>query len=65
MYSASQREVGEYSNRMRLEVGIEFLSSYPEGQCRLLETGISGFYLVQGLACKEYGPLFLVFVFFE
>ena len=31
MYSASQREIGEYSDRMRLEVGTELFSSYPEG----------------------------------
>ena len=65
MYSASHREVGEYSNRMRLEVGTKFFSSYLENQCRLLETGISGFYLGQGLSYKEYRPLFPVFVFFE
>ena len=32
MYSASQREIGEYSSRMRLEVGVEFFGGYPEGQ---------------------------------
>ena len=31
MYSASQREVGEYGNRMRLEVGTKLFSSYPKG----------------------------------
>ena len=45
MYSASQREVGEYSNRVRLEVGAEFFSNYFEGQCHLLEMGITGFCL--------------------
>ena len=65
MYSASHREVGEYGNRIRLEVGTGFFSSYPKGQCRLFETGISGFCLGQGLAYKEYGPLLPVFVFFE
>ena len=45
MYSASQWEVGEYSNRVCLEVGVEFFGSHPEGQCRMLETGISSFYL--------------------
>ena len=45
MYSASQRKVGEYSNRVRLEVGAEFFSDYPEGQCCLLETDVLGFYL--------------------
>ena len=65
MYSASQREVGEYSDRMRLEVRTKLFSSYPEGQCLLLETGISGFYVGQGLAYKEDGPLLPMFVFFE
>ena len=65
MYSASQREVAEYSNRMHLEVGTKFFSSYPESQCRQLETGISGFYLRQGLAYKEYRLVLSVFVFFE
>ena len=45
MYSASQREVGEYSNRVHLEVGVEFFGGYLEGQCRLLKTSISGFFL--------------------
>ena len=45
MYSASQRKIGEYSNRVRLEVGVEFFGGYPEGKCRLLDTGISGFCL--------------------
>ena len=27
MYSSSQRKVGEYSNRVRLEVGEEFLAA--------------------------------------
>ena len=45
MYSASQREVGEHSDKMRLEVGAKFFSGYPEGQSRLLETGILGFYV--------------------
>ena len=57
MYSASQRKVGEYSNRVCLEVGTEFFSNYPECQCRLLEKGISNFCLGQGLSYKEYGPL--------
>ena len=65
MYSASQREVGEYNNRVSLEVGKKFFRSYLKSQCRLLETGISGFCLRQGLAYKEYGPLLSVFVFFE
>ena len=65
MYNASQREVDEYSDRMALEVGTKFFSSYPESQCRLLETGISGFYLGQGLAYKEYRLLLRLFVFFE
>ena len=41
MYSASHREIGEYSNRVRLEVGTEFFSSYLEGQCCLLEKGLA------------------------
>ena len=65
MYGASQREVGEYSDRMRLEVRTKFFSSYLEGWCRLLETGISSFRLRQGLAYKEDRPLLPVFVFFE
>ena len=28
MYSASQREVGEYSDRVSLKVGTKFFSSY-------------------------------------
>ena len=45
MYSASQRKIGEYIDRVRLEVGTEVFGGYPEGQCRLLETGISVFHL--------------------
>ena len=45
MYSASQRKVGEHSNRVRLKVGAEFFGGYPEGQCRLFEMSIPGFYL--------------------
>ena len=45
MYSASQREVGEHNDKVRLEVGAEFFGGYPNGQSRLLETGISGFCL--------------------
>ena len=30
MYSASQRGVGEYNDRMRPEVGTKFFSSYLE-----------------------------------
>ena len=65
MYNASQREVGEYSDRMRLEVGTKFSRSYPDSQCCLLKTGISGFYFRQGLAYKEYKPLLSIFIFFE
>ena len=65
MYSACKREVGEYSHRVRLEVGTKFFSSYLESQCRLLETGISGFFFEQGLAYKEYTPLLPIFIFFE
>ena len=43
MYGASQRKVGEPNNRVRLEVGAEFSSGDPEGQCRLLEIGIPSF----------------------
>ena len=43
MYSASQREVGEHSDRVRLEVGAEFFCDHLEGQNRLLEAGISSF----------------------
>ena len=32
MYSASKREVGEYSDRVRLEVKTEFFSSHPNSQ---------------------------------
>ena len=45
MYNASQMEVGEYSNKVCLEVDTEFIGYCPEGQCRLLETGVSGFFL--------------------
>ena len=45
MYSASQREVGEHSDKVHLEVGAKFFGGYPEGQSRLLVTDISGFYL--------------------
>ena len=31
MYGASQRKVGKHSNRVRLEVGVEFFSGDPEG----------------------------------
>ena len=39
MYNASQREVSEYSNRVRLEVGTKFFRGYLKGQCCLLEAG--------------------------
>ena len=65
MYSASQREVGENSDGMRLEVGTKLFRNYIERQCRLLKTGILGFYLIQGLTYKEYKPLLLMFIFFE
>ena len=45
MYSASQREIGEYNDRVCLEVGTKFFSSDLENQCSLLKTGISGFRL--------------------
>ena len=45
MYSASQREVSEHSDRVRLEVGVEFFGNHPGGRSRLLETCISGFCL--------------------
>ena len=45
MYNASQREVGEHSDRVHLEVRAEFFSGHPEGQSRLLETVISSFCL--------------------
>ena len=50
---------------MRLEVGVEFFGGHLEGQSRLLETGILGFYLGLGLAYEEYGFRPLVLVFFE
>ena len=31
MYTASQREVGKHSDRVRLEVGAEFFGDYLEG----------------------------------
>ena len=65
MYSASQRKVGEYSDRMRLEVGTKFFSSYLESQCRLLKMGISGFFFEQGLTYNDYKPLLPVFIFFK
>ena len=45
MYNAFKGKVGKYSNRVRLEVGVEFISGYPEGQCRSLETDLLGFRL--------------------
>ena len=45
MYSVSRRKIGEYGNRVCLEVGAEVFGSYPKGQHRLLETGISSFCL--------------------
>ena len=45
MYNVSKRKVGEHNNRVRLEVGAELYGDYPEGQCCLLETGISSFCL--------------------
>ena len=65
MYSASLREVGEYNDRVRLEVGTKFFSNHLKSQCHLLETSILGFCLGQGRAYKEYMPLLLVFIFFE
>ena len=64
MYSAFEREVGEYNDRMRLEVGTKFFSNNSECQCCLLETSISGFYLGQGLAYEEHKSLLSVFIFF-
>ena len=46
MYGASQRKVGEHSNRVRPEVGMEFFNGDPESQCCLLETSIPGFCLI-------------------
>ena len=46
MYSASQWKIGEYIDMVRLEIGAEFFGSYLEGQCYLLEMGVTGFYLV-------------------
>ena len=43
MYNVSKRKVGEHNNRVRLEVGAELFGDNPEGQCCLLETGISSF----------------------
>ena len=51
-------KVGEYSNRVSLEVGTEFFSCYLEGQCRLLETGISGFCLDKDLLIENMGLCF-------
>ena len=65
MYSASQREVGEYNDRMLLEVGTKLFNNYLERQCHLLETGISGFCLGQRLAYKKYRPVLPMFIFFE
>ena len=45
MYGASQRKVGEHSNKVCFEVGAEFFNGDPEGQCRLLQTGVPGFCL--------------------
>ena len=45
MYNAFKGKVGEYSNRVRLEVGVEFIGGYPEGQCCPLKTDILGFRL--------------------
>ena len=50
---------------VRVEVGTKLFSSYPESQCCLLETGVSGFYLGQGLAYEEYRSLLPIFIFFE
>ena len=52
-------------DKVRLEVGTKFFSSYLKSQCRLLETGVSGFCLGQGLAYEEYRSLLLIFIFFE
>ena len=45
MYSASQREVGEHSDRVGLEVGAEFFGCHTEGRSRVLDMGISSFFL--------------------
>ena len=50
---------------MHLEVGTKNFSSNLECQCRLLEMGISGFYLGQKLAQEEYMSLLLILIFFE
>ena len=38
MYNASQMEVGEYHDRVSLEVVTKFFSDYLESQCCLSET---------------------------
>ena len=58
MYSASQRKVGEYNNRVFLEVGTEFFSYYPKDQCRLLKMSISSFCLDRDLLIENMGLCF-------
>ena len=62
MYSASQREVGEYSDRMRLEVGTKLFSSYLKCQCHLLEMGILGFCLGQVIRAIVGVPESTIFI---
>ena len=66
MYNTSQREVGEYSDRMHLEVGTKLFRGYPEHQCRLLEKGILGFCLVQRLAVmpQKYLRIFIIILLY-
>ena len=65
MYSASQREVGEHSDRVRLEVRAEFFGGYLEGKSHLREISISGFCLRYGLSYEEYRLVLPVLIFFE
>ena len=55
MYSASQRKIGEYGYGVCLEAGAEFFGCYPEGQRRLLETGILSFYSDRDFLTKNMG----------
>ena len=44
MYRASEREIGQYDDRVCLEVGAKLLSFHTKGEFFLFKTGIPGFY---------------------
>ena len=65
MCNALQREIGQYDDRVCLEVGAKLLSCHMEGECCLFEMGIPSLCFRYIFAYEEYRFLLSVFVFFE